>query len=32
MGRIRFQSERDDWKKFDKYKVTIFFNSLYAKK
>ena len=29
---IRFSSEKDDWKKFEKNNVTIAFNVLYAKK
>ena len=28
---IRFSSEKDDWKKFEKNNVTIAFNVLYAK-
>ena len=32
MGRIIFQSEKDDWKKFQKNNVTIAVNVLYAKK
>ena len=29
---INFPSEKDDWKKFEKYNVTIALNILYAKK
>ena len=29
---IRFSSEKDDWKKFEKNNVTIAFNVLYGKK
>ena len=29
---IHFSSEKDDWKKFNKYNVTIILNVLYAKK
>ena len=29
---IRFSSEKDDWKKFEKNNVTIAFNVFYAKK
>ena len=32
MGRSKFPSEKDDWKKFEKNNVTIALNVLYAKK